>query len=276
MTVKEIISSTRKYNLHSHTQYCDGHAPMEEMALAAKKAGMNHLGFSPHSPIPFASPCNMQREMTQPYLDEVNRLRTLWPSGPSLYAAMEIDFISPDFGPHVDWIQRLPLDYRIGSVHFVPNQDGIPIDCDGNAQRFMRNLHDGYRDDIRYVVEKFYEQTLIMMERGGFDILGHFDKIAQNVIHADPEIESQHWYESLIDDVVTLAAANDVIVEINTKYINDKERFFPHRRWWKKLKDAKVNLAVNSDAHWPEKIAEGRTLAFSFLEEDGIILTDKK
>lgn len=276
MTVKEIISSTRKYNLHSHTQYCDGHASMEEMALAAKKAGMNHFGFSPHSPIPIASPCNMQREMTQPYLDEVNRLRTLWPSGPSLYAAMEIDFISPDFGPHVDWIQRLPLDYRIGSVHFVPNQDGIPIDCDGNAQRFMCNLHDGYRDDIRYVVEKFYEQTLFMLERGGFDILGHFDKIAQNAIHADPEIENRHWYESLIDDVVTLAAANGVTVEINTKYINDKGRFFPHRRWWKKLKDAKVNLAVNSDAHWPQKIAEGRTQAFSFLEEDGIILNDKK
>lgn len=35
------------YNLHSHTQFCDGRASMEEMAAAAMAEGFSHWGFSP-------------------------------------------------------------------------------------------------------------------------------------------------------------------------------------------------------------------------------------
>lgn len=269
--IADIAAATRRYNLHSHTQFCDGHADMEQMARAASEAGMEHYGFSPHSPICVDSPCNMSRADVEPYLNEVDRLREIADITPKLYAGMEIDFISPDFGPHIDLFQRMPLDYRIGSVHFVPNQDGIAIDCDGSAERFMRNLHRGFADDLRYVVERFYEQVLTMIERGGFDMLGHLDKIAQNASVADPQIELQPWYEALIDDVVSHAASQQIVVEINTKYISEKQRFFPHRRWWHKLKQAGVAIAVNSDAHWPDKINEGRPEAFAALEADGLL-----
>ncbi len=127
--ITEITAATDRYNLHSHTQFCDGHAPMETMARAASDCGMLHYGFSPHSPICVESGANMSHENVNAYLDEVNRLKSLPVELPQLYAAMEIDFISVDFGPHIDMFQRMPLDYRIGSVHFVPNQDGISVDC---------------------------------------------------------------------------------------------------------------------------------------------------
>lgn len=40
--LKEIISSTRAYNLHSHTQFCDGRVPMAVMAAQAVADGMLH------------------------------------------------------------------------------------------------------------------------------------------------------------------------------------------------------------------------------------------
>ena len=50
MNIHEIVNSTRNYNLHSHTQFCDGRFTMEEMVKAAIDCGMEHYGFTPHSP----------------------------------------------------------------------------------------------------------------------------------------------------------------------------------------------------------------------------------
>ena len=36
------IGSGTRYNLHSHTQFCDGHADMETMVQGAIAAGLTH------------------------------------------------------------------------------------------------------------------------------------------------------------------------------------------------------------------------------------------
>ena len=159
----------------------------------------------------------------------------------------------------------MPLDFRLGSVHFVPNQEGVFLDCDGRFERFADYLKNGFNGDLRYVVEKYFEQVLTMLERGGIDLLGHFDKIAGNASMADPEIENQGWYEALIDDVVGHVKDTDVVVEVNTKAFADKSRFYPAERWWKKLLDAKVAIAVDSDAHYASKVTAGREEAIERL-----------
>lgn len=163
----EVSRITDCYNFHSHTQYCDGRASMEEMVRAAIDAGMRHYGFTPHSPIVCKSGCNMTYESVGEYFDESHRLGDKYGEQIQLYTSMEIDFLSRDFGPHIDYFQELPLDYRLASVHFVPNYDGIPIDCDGRFERFKQRLHEEFRNDLRYVVEKFFEHTLTMIELGG-------------------------------------------------------------------------------------------------------------
>ena len=60
-----ITQETDLYNLHTHTQFCDGHAPMEEFVTEAIALGFTHLGFTPHSPISVESPVNMTREQVQ-------------------------------------------------------------------------------------------------------------------------------------------------------------------------------------------------------------------
>ena len=83
----------------------------------------------------------------------------------------------------------------------------------GSRRFFADYLKNGFNGDLRYVVEKYFEQVLTMLERGGIDLLGHFDKIAGNASMADPEIESQGWYEALMDDVVGHVKDTDVVVE---------------------------------------------------------------
>lgn len=265
MDLKAIIDSSDNYNFHSHTQFCDGKDSMEDIAGAAYDSGFKYYAFSPHSPIPIESPCNMSTEKVVDYINETSRLKDIYRDRMSIFTSMEIDGLGSEWGPHVDYFHKLPLDFRIGSIHFVPNQDGIFLDCDGSFERFSRYLKEGYRDDLRYVVEKYFENVLTMQERGGFEILGHFDKIAGNASQVDPEIENRDWYEALVDDVIGHAVSDGTIVEINTKAFETKSRFYPAERWWKKLLDAGITLAVDSDAHYADKVTSGREEAFRRL-----------
>ena len=271
------LPSSDNYNYHSHTEFCDGRASISEMAAAAADAGMSIWGVSPHSPICVDSPCNMKRECMPDYFKRVDAARDRHADSMTVLRGMEIDYISPDFGPHIDYFQNLPLDFRIGSVHFVPNQDGIRLDCDGRFERFSRYLKEGFHNDLRYVVEKFYEQELMMIERGGFDILGHFDKIAGNAALADPDIEHQGWYMALVEDVVNHSRDAGLIIEINTKSLSDKNRFFPSRPLWpvieKSFNAPMANLLnsrvlVNSDAHYPDKVDAGRREALAIFRAE--------
>ena len=263
ISIKEVVTTTDAYNFHAHSQYCDGRDTMSAIAAAAAEAGMKYFAFTPHSPVPIDSPCNMGKEKMDEYMEEVDRLHRLYSPDMVVLKSLEIDYLGDDWGPHIDYFQRLPLDFRLGSVHFVPNQDGVLLDCDGRFERFARYLKEGYRGDLRYVVEKYFEHVLRMLERGGFELLGHFDKIAGNASMADPEIEHQGWYEALVDDVISHAKSSDVVVEINTKAWDDKGRFYPSELWWQKLKDSGVAIAIDSDAHYAEKVTAGRRDAFT-------------
>lgn len=267
MDLKGIIDSTDKYNFHSHTQFCDGKDSMEAIAAAAADDGFRYFAFSPHSPIPIESPCNMASEKVTEYLNEAARLREAYQDKMTLYSSMEIDGLGSEWGPHVDYFQKIPLDFRIGSIHFVPNQGGIFLDCDGSFERFSRYLKEGYNNDLRYVVEKYFENVLTMQERGGFDLLGHFDKIAGNASQVDPELEDKDWYEALVDDVISHAVSDGTVVEINTKAYDTRSRFYPAERWWGKLLEAGVPLAIDSDAHYADKVAAGREEALRRLRQ---------
>lgn len=263
--MSEALMHPDSYNFHSHTQFCDGRSPMEEMVVSAIKSGMRWFGFSPHSPINVATPCNMTKEDVAPYLEEVYRLKGIYGEKISLYAGMEVDYISADWGPHTDYFQNLPLDFIIGSIHFIPTRTGEYIDVDGRPESFAIKLKKKFDNDLRYVVETFFRQTYEMIERGGLDILGHFDKIKRNAEFVSPGIGSESWFISLSDNIARKAIERGVAVEINTKAYADTGFFFPDPLHWKALQNAGILLLINSDAHFADKIQASRREAYEML-----------
>ncbi|MDE6301643.1 MAG: histidinol-phosphatase HisJ family protein [Muribaculaceae bacterium] len=264
--LKDIISSGEGYNFHTHTPWCDGHSAPREMALAAIAADISHLGFSPHSPVPVPSPCNMAMTDVPAYFDAITRLRDEFYPGLHVYTGMEVDYLHGLYGPASPEIQDLGLDFAIGSVHFIPRRDGRFVDIDGNFDSFTRKMHDDFGGDIVYVVNTFYEASHRMLELGGFEILGHADKVAQNAGLYHPGLEQEGWYRDLADNFLKAVAESGVIVEINTKVRADKGRFFPHERFWPRLVESGVALMVNSDAHYAEKINASRGEALETLQ----------
>lgn len=262
-----ITSVSDAYNLHTHTQFCDGRATMEDFVKAAIAEGFTHLGFSPHSPIIVESPCNMKREAVGLYLDEIMRLRAKYGHQIKLLASMEIDYLGVDFGPAHIYFQSLPLNYRIGSVHFIPNQNGEYVDIDGRYASFEKKMHEHFNDDIEYVVNTFFNQSEAMVRAGGFNIIGHLNKVAHNASHFRQGIDCEPWFEQRVRKLIELVAEKGLTVEINTKAYADHHRFFPDPKWWPLLKQLNVPIVVNSDAHRTELINASRLYALTRLHQ---------
>lgn len=262
-----LTDGDHRYNFHGHTQFCDGRASMDEFAAAAVAAGFRHWGFSPHSPVPIESPCNMSAGDVDVYLNEVKRLNDLYATGPiRFYAGMEIDYLGADWGPTHPYFRELPLDYRIGSVHFVPDPDtGTPIDIDGRFESFRRKMHDYFHDDLDYVVNTFFDHSIAMVEAEGFDIIGHFDKIGHNGAHFRPGLESEPFYRRRLSQLIDAIIASGVTVEINTKAWSEHHRMFPAPENWATLIKARVPIIINSDAHYTDRIDASRPEAFGML-----------
>lgn len=254
-----ITSHTDLYNFHAHTPYCDGHAPMEDFIVEAVRQGFTHFGFSPHSPIKFESSCNMTHDDVPTYLNEVQRLREIYGNRLSIYASMEIDY-TDEFGPSDPYFQELPLDYRIGSVHFIPSfaNDGTYIDIDGRPEGFIEKMYLFFYNDIESVMRSFYTQSMKMVESGGFDVIGHFDKIGFNAEAFSPGITAHEWYDKLVLELFEAIMDHHYVIEINTKAWVQRGRFYPHAKFFEKLRKCDAPIIVNSDAHYPERINSGR------------------
>lgn len=264
--IKE-IGDSQLYTFHSHTEFCDGRATMEAFAREAVRQQFTHYGFSPHSPIPIPSPCNILESNVARYLDEARRIKTEYGHLVKFYTSMEIDYLGDEWGPATPYFDTLPLDYRIGSVHFIKSQEGEYIDIDGHADSFIRKMSCNFHNDIRYVVETFYSRSARMLETGGFDIIGHFDKIGHNASHYQPGIEEEPWYLSLVNDLIDLIITSGVTVELNTKAWHEHNRMFPSPAYLPRLVKAGVPIIVNSDAHVPALINASRPEAFAMIRD---------
>lgn len=260
------ICDSRRYTLHSHTEFCDGRATMEAFARKAVEDGFTHYGFSPHSPITIPSPCNMLRDNVARYDEEYRRIRDTYGDRVKFYRAMEIDYLGDEWGPAHEYFASLHLDYTIGSVHFIPCQSGEYVDIDGNFENFRKKMDKYFHNDIRYVVETFYSRSCRMVEAGGFDIIGHLDKVGCNAGYFQLGIESEPWYQALLDDLIHRVTDAGLVVEINTKAWHQHNRMFPHTDKWKKLVDVGIRLVVNSDVHVPALINAGRDEAYAMLD----------
>ena len=264
---KRIISDRKLYNFHSHTQFCDGRAVMEDFVKAAVELGFTDYGFSPHSPIPFASPCNMSHEAVKEYIAEFHRLCGKYGDKINLYLSMEIDYIGKQWGAANEYFNKLPLDYRISSVHFIPafTDSGTYIDIDGRYPAFKQKMELYFHNDIQAVVESFYAQSIAMVEAGGFDIIGHFDKIGYNASLFKEGIENEEWYKRLFMQLFEAIMDNHLLIEVNTKAFVEHNRFFPNLHYFDLLKKSGATLLINSDAHYPNLINSGRLEALKLL-----------
>lgn len=116
------------------------------------------------------------------------------------YVGLEIDYLNEESNPSVSRFRELPLDYRIGSVHLLYNDKGEVVDVDVAPEVFRKIVDGHFGGDLDLVIRLYYDRQLRMIELGGFDILGHADKMHYNSACYRPGLLDEPWYEKLMQD----------------------------------------------------------------------------
>lgn len=256
-------------NYHSHCSFCDGRAPFEEFVKEAITQGFYSYGVSSHAPLPFPTQWTMEWGQMEAYLDEFKNLRSKYADEIELYVGLEIDYLNEESNPSVASFTELPLDYRIGSVHLLYDAAGEVVDIDCSPAVFKERVDRHFNGDVLRVVRMYFDRLFRMVELGGFDILGHADKMHYNASCYHPGLLDEPWYEALMKDYFSLVASRGYLVEINTKAYDSLGTFYPNSRYWELMKEYQIKILVNSDAHYPERINAGRMEALRLLQAKG-------
>lgn len=256
-------------NYHSHSLYCDGRAGLEDFVRFALSEGFTSYGFSSHAPLPFATAWTMEWDRMDDYLAEFHRLKEKYAGRIELYIGLEIDYLNEESNPSSARFRELPLDYRIGSVHLLYNDKGEVVDVDVPADVFKRIVDEQFDGNLERVVYLYYERLTRMLELGGFDIVGHADKMHYNAACYRPGLLDEDWYDCLVREYFAEIARLGYQVEINSKAYHDLGTFYPNERYFSLLHDMGVRVQVNSDSHYPERINNGRPEALQALKKAG-------
>ena len=257
-------------NYHSHCTFCDGRSSMEEFVKFAIAKGVRKYGFSSHAPLPFLTKWTMLEDDYEDYLSEFVRLKHKYQNTIQLYFGLEVDYIDNFSSIHNTFFQDKTFDYLIGSIHYL---DLLFENCfwtiDGNFTEFDKGLNQLYGGDIKLAIKRFYEVSTLMIQQGGIDIVGHFDKISLHAIHYKDFEPSSKWYRNFVGETLQLVKDKGIILEINTKSMSEKGITYPDQRFYPLIKDLEIPIVVNSDCHYPTNIIDGFKVAFKALKEAG-------
>ena len=271
MTIDQVMYINS--NFHSHCTFCDGRRPAEDFVKAAIENGFRSYGFSSHSPLPFETNWNMSKADMPDYLSEITRLKNKYAGVIEIYLGLEIDYLDRNYHAAIPYFQHLPLDFSISSIHFLPlgqPLSGENMACiDGSYLEFETGLRNNFDGNIRRITELFFESSIQMVEIGGFDIVGHIDKIYMNSAkHPDFDWQAD-WYQKPFLQLLDFIAEKGYTVEINCKNKVRKDQTFPHIASFKELKKRHIPVMVNSDCHQPDMINDGREDTITLLKAAG-------
>lgn len=253
------------FNLHTHSIFSDGKSTPEEVVVEAVRQGLNVLGFSDHSPVPFENSFAIKNDEVQNYIDTIKALKEKYKDNIDVYCAMEMDFIPGTVKDFKKTKETLRLDYMIGSVHLVGNDIDRLWFIDGSKyETYDEGLFNYFDGDIKKGVRAFFYQYNEMIETEEFDIVGHFDKIK---MHNRGRYfnEDEKWYRDYLMETLTLIKEKDLIVEVNTRglYKKRSDDFYPSTWVLPIMREMNIPVVISSDSHKAEEL----TLCFKEAED---------
>ncbi len=179
-------------------------------------------------------------------------------SATDLRLGLEVDFVTGREDRTANLIDRLELDYVVGSVHFVGD---FAVDQDDyGIWRSGRSVEEIWR---RYFV------TLGEAARSGlFDILAHPDLVkVWGGARPRPNGDLRRFYELALDGIVESGIAVEVSTAGLRKAVGE---LYPAPAFLEMCVDAGAAIALSSDAHVPGDVGRDYEAALELLGEAGV------
>jgi histidinol-phosphatase (PHP family) len=151
-----------------------------------------------------------------------------------------------------------PLDQVHGSIHCI-RLGGRLVDASQFRERPGIDFHEAVRE--------YFHETLAMVESGQpFETLAHLDYPKRYWLDGWAPYREQD-YEAEIRSILVAAARTGRVLEVNTTRGHTLCPDITVVRWWREVGGQAVQYG--SDAHQPDKVAEGFKLATQMVEAAG-------
>lgn len=234
----------KRVNYHTHTFLCR-HAggTSEDYVIAAMQNGLDALGVSDHAAFPddrFG--LRMRYTELEPYIEDLNRLKSQYHNSLQLYAGLEIEYCPDMLSFYVSLLQPGKLDYLLLGQHFYsrPGQETVNV--------YMLEKSGSTADYIDYA-----QSVREGLQTGYFSILAHPDLIFLNHLPWDDNCEAA------CDIIIEAAKDAHVLLEVNanglrrdlSEYSDGLRCPYPHPAFWQKAAKAGLPVIVGSDCHNP-------------------------
>lgn len=247
-------------NLHTHTTFCDGLNTPEDMVQAALALGMDSLGFSGHSPLPWHGESWQWATRDMPaYHAEIRRLQEKYKGRLTIFLGVEQDADSVPM--------PFPYEYSIHSVHQVW-ADGIPFSVDNTAEETARIIRDCFGSDPYAYMEAYFRRVADIADRlDDTSLVGHFDLPVKFNESGEPGayIDETHFrYRAAALEALDALAKRDTLFEINTGAMAKGYRMvpYPSAALLKAIRAQGGRICIASDAHHKDALLYGfRTAA---------------
>ena len=161
-----------KYNLHTHTTWCDGRDSPAAVAEAAIAKGFDLLGFSSHMSFPEAGECVLPPEKGPDYVADIRALAARQAGRLRVLCGAEADYIPGTTDPDRARYAHLNLDYLIGSIHYVIAPDGGRVPVDHAPELLAEGIRAHFGGDAEAYVHAYFRQQRDMVAQFDFDIVG--------------------------------------------------------------------------------------------------------
>ncbi len=268
---KDIKNTYYWSNYHSHSQFCDGKGSMEEFVDSAISQGLKKYGFSSHAPLPFNPSWTMKVDKFADYVIEFERLKLKYIDEIELFLGLEVDYIHNCSDVQNDFFKDKKFDYLIGSIHFMDKMsNGHYWGIDDEISVFDFGLKDLFEGDIKSAVHRFFEISALMINKGGFDLVGHLDKIAINAGFYKEFNTNMNWYQTLVAEALQLIKDRNMLLEINTRSLSKLGVPFPNQQFYSLINELQIPIVVNSDCHEITNVRDGFEVTFKALKKAGI------
>ncbi len=242
------------YDFHMHTTVSyDGHGSPEQMAAAAKKAGLREICFTDHRDyMPGVEKQTLCFDL-QAYRDAYDRLS--YP-GLIIRRGAECSLLPDNQRLMREDLQRYPYDFILGSVHLVDGEDV-----------YYAPYWQGKQTEAVY--RRYLEQTLACVEaHEDFDVLAHLTYICKcrgNPTHAPLYYTD---YPKLADAILTALIRKDKGLEVNTSGVDRCGTFLPEAGFVRRFRELGGRIVtVGSDAHNYDRVGQYNAQAPDMLRE---------
>ncbi len=241
------------YDQHMHTPLCK-HSVGEpgEYAAHAHKRGLQGIVVTCHNPLPegYSGSVRMGLDQWDEYQSLVGQATEQWADRVDVRLGLEADYV-PGFESFLEkQIQSAPLNHVLGSIH--PH---LPEYRKANWQGDPVQFHKDY-----------FTNLVVAAQSGLFDTLSHPDLVKNCYL--------EHWnLDVILDhvlDCLDKIAKTGVAMELNTSGVLKASQQFNPGPWiLTQMCERGIACVIGSDAHRPDRVADGFETAMDVLEIAG-------